>query len=107
MSKKIGIWGLGIVGKSVIRFLRKYEKKYDVKAISVMDKRAPTVEDKVFLKEHRVAWIDQSKQQQFFEENDYIIPSPGIDVGNKVDKIKLIEEIDLFFDVWKDKKNLR
>ena len=97
MQKKYGVWGLGVVGKSVLQFLR----KNGIKQLCVMDKRSPNSEEEIFLKKVGVEFIDQGEQERFFNENDYIIPSPGIDIGKMINKEKLIEEADLFYDAWK------
>ena len=51
MNKKIGIWGLGIVGKSAIRYF--YAKNYDIRGL---DKRQPTMEEQQFLDAHNATF---------------------------------------------------
>ena len=65
---KYGIWGFGVVGKSVLRFLSC--KGYD---LSVMDRRTPSADDQLFLDANTIKYFAQDDQEQFFEDQDYII----------------------------------
>lgn len=93
---KYGIWGLGVVGKSVLRFLS--NKGHE---LSVMDARIPTDEEQAFLDKNAISYISQSNSIQFFSSNDYIIPSPGIDVTPMAAVMnKLLPELDIFSAAW-------
>jgi len=95
-NKKIGVWGYGVVGKSAIRYLSPYAQQltvYDQKnlASAAQDALAPAA-IKIYSPDALV---------QFLQDNDYIVPSPGIDLrpyGNYKDKF--ITELDLFIDAW-------
>lgn len=71
--KTYGIWGLGIVGKSVIRFLHMQGH-----ILSVYDSRPLTAEEEAFLKTYQVKYYAPEHQEAFFQENDFLVPSPGI-----------------------------
>jgi UDP-N-acetylmuramoylalanine--D-glutamate ligase len=94
--KKYGIWGLGIVGKSVLRFLQAQGH-----IISVYDSRPLTAEKEAFLKSYRVNYYAPENQEAFFQENDFIVPSPGIPLGSAKEYIdKIVHELDLFGPLW-------
>lgn len=84
-DKKIGIWGLGIVGKSAIPLVQKYTPH-----IQLLDKNI----------EQQLPYpiIVQTPQtiQDFLEYNDFIIPSPGIPL-NQYQRYqhKFLTELDL------------
>lgn len=102
MAKKIGIWGLGVVGKSVIKYFYKY--KYD---LEILDKRKPTEQEKEFLQNYNVNYIPENSDQdiiEFIERNNFVVPSPGIDIKfykNNSNINKLIAELDIFCSEWK------
>jgi UDP-N-acetylmuramoylalanine--D-glutamate ligase len=94
---KWGVWGLGTVGKSVLSFLAK--KNY---FLSVMDKRLPTANEQEFLDKHTIKFFLQSESRAFFEANNKIVISPGIDRSAAHEyQAKFVEEIDLFCNEWK------
>ena len=83
-SKKIGIYGLGLTGKSVINFLRKNKFK------------------------DYFSWDDKTKKtphvKKFIDKSDFIVISPGISLKNSPFKInllknkkKIISDLDLFY----------
>jgi UDP-N-acetylmuramoylalanine--D-glutamate ligase len=93
-NKKIGIWGFGVVGKSALRFLQG-KTAY----LSVMDKRALTSDEHIFLQMNHVSFIQENNeaQSEFFSKNDLIMASPGIDTRQYQSyKNKLLSELDLF-----------
>lgn len=83
-NKKIGIWGFGIVGKSVLEYLQKYDAQ-----IQIMDRN-----------DHpEISIIKQTPENiiQFLEHNDVIIPSPGIVLLDyQKYEHKFIHELDIF-----------
>ncbi len=93
--KKYGVWGLGVVGKSVLKYL--HTQKH---LLSVMDQREPTDEEKAFLAAYNIAFIAQSEQDYFFSSNDYIVASPGISRCPTLHASKMREELDLFCEAW-------
>ncbi|MBA3751854.1 UDP-N-acetylmuramoyl-L-alanine--D-glutamate ligase [Candidatus Dependentiae bacterium] len=93
--KKYGVWGLGVVGKSVLKYLHTQNH-----LLSVMDQREPTEEEKKFLAAYDITFMRQSEQEFFFNSNDYIVASPGIARGPSFNTFKIKEELDLFCEAW-------
>lgn len=92
-GKKIGVWGAGIVGKSAITFFQQENvilQLLNKEIISDLDSS-----------------IQQLKQtpeniKLFFENNDYIMPSPGIPLHNYSQYYhKIITEVDILQDRYK------
>lgn len=83
-NKKIGIWGFGIVGQSAFNYVKKFTNY-----VQILDQ-----------KQHpRVSVIIQTPEtiQKFLEENDYIIPSPGIIIHPYQEyHHKFLNELDIF-----------
>lgn len=98
MQKKYGIWGFGVVGKSVFRYLA-----HQGHALSVMDKRTLSLDEQALLDSYGAVYIPQDAQELFFETNDCIIISPGIPRPSHLPLEKVVEELDLFCDAWKKK----
>lgn len=94
-KKKYGIWGCGVVGRSVLRYL--HSKGHQ---LSVMDRRLPSTEESLFFAAHDTLFIPQDEQARFFADNDSIIISPGIARTAQVPSHKVVEELDLFCDAW-------
>ena len=96
LNAKVGIWGLGVVGNSLARYLVKagcanlliYDKKITPESLS--DLHLPIVVQTL------------TDLERFLSGCDYIIPSPGIDLTNyRAYKHKFITELDFFFDHWR------
>ena len=92
-SKKIGIYGLGLTGKSVVNFLKKKKMK-DYFAWDDKTKKAPYV-------------------RQLIDKSDYIVISPGISISNSPfknnllkNKKKIISDLDLFYLCGEKKKTI-
>ena len=82
--KKIGIWGFGIVGKSVYEYIQQFPC-----SIQILDKQ-PTDNP------HWIAQNDQSIEQ-FLQHNDIIIASPGIPLHTYEQYLnKFITELDIY-----------
>lgn len=95
-NSKIGIWGLGVVGTAVLNFLRTQNVQLSIIEPNLSE------EQKVFYEQQNIAVWDQKNIQDFFEYNDYVIPSPGIDCDKfKINKNKLYAELDLFAENFK------
>ncbi len=96
MKRKIGVWGLGVVGKSVISYLAS-----DTVELQVLDKRLPTEEEQAFLNKHSCMYRPESELNEFLDSNNEIIPSPGIDL-RKYNQYshKWQSELDLFSQAW-------
>lgn len=83
-NKKIGIWGFGVVGKSVYDFIQPFSH-----SIQILDKQNQT----------NPHWIEQTEIStiQFLEYNDIIITSPGIPLHKyQAYHHKFITELDIF-----------
>lgn len=95
-NKTIGIWGLGIVGKSVIEYLHSQNH-----TLTVMDRKPLTTEEHSFLTTKKISYILQDNIQEFLENNNYIIASPGIDLrAYSHYQHKFISELDIFATSW-------
>jgi len=91
-GKKVGIWGFGAVGKSVLSFVSQFPC-----TISVCDKRELNGLEKALLEGHNARFIPHTLLTQFLEAHDIIIPSPGIALTAYHDfHEKFIHEVDLF-----------
>lgn len=102
MEKKYGIWGLGVVGKSVLRYLHAHAQEFSVKSLTVMDAKIPSPEDTLFLQSIGAHFVLETEKNTFFNDQDTIIPSPGIDIHEaSAYTHKMTEEVDLFFKAWK------
>ena len=94
-NKKIGIWGFGTVGKSVLSFLSQFNCQ-----ISVFDSRTLDPYETLLLQGHDAAFVSKDFLPQFLEMNDFIIPSPGINISKLMEtelQEKIITELDLFY----------
>lgn len=81
-NKKIGIWGMGIVGKSVLNYVQQFTDQ-----IQMMDQSS------------NASHIAQTQENiaNFLEHNDVIIPSPGIMLHDYQHYAhKFIQELDIF-----------
>ena len=93
-QKKIGIWGLGLVGESAVRFLSTHTAH-----VQVMDKKKLETFQHELLKNHQTNFTQQDTHtiEAFLENNDYILPSPGIDLRPyHMYHHKWISEVDIF-----------
>ena len=92
-DKKVGIWGLGAVGKSVLSFISPLNC-----TISVLEARNLSPFEKSLLEGHDALSVDPQFLPEFLEMNDFIIPSPGVNITPAFElfKKKWIIELDLF-----------
>ena len=91
---RIGIWGFGVVGKAATRYFLAQGN-----SVTIMDKRGPTADEELYLKQHNIQWYDQKDQETFLSSHDYIIPSPGINIDHlryATYKDKWLPELDFF-----------
>lgn len=96
--KKIGIWGLGIVGSSALNYL---SDNFECN-LSTMDLKIPNDELNFFLKNKNISFFLQTECENFFALNDFIIASAGIDLRPYAKhQDKFISELDLFYTLWK------
>jgi len=92
MNKKIGIWGLGVVGKSAIAYF--HQKKYLIEALY---KRIPTPEEQQLLQQYGIPFYQQDDLPQFLERNDLILAACGIDLRPYNSYAhKWLSELDIF-----------
>jgi len=94
---RLGIWGFGRVGKAAALFFAR--QGY---LITVMDNRVLTTEEQELLTNNKIACINQGNPAAFFENNDIVLPSPGIDLAPwQAYRNKIVTELDLFSDTFK------
>lgn len=95
-SSRIGIWGFGVVGKSVADYLLSLAYSN----ITIMDKRTPTEDEQHYLKKNNIAWHQQCDEETFFNFCDILIPSPGVNIKlhHYATYIsKWLHELDIFY----------
>jgi UDP-N-acetylmuramoylalanine--D-glutamate ligase len=90
----IGIWGFGISGKSIARFL--LDQGY---VLSILDRKKSVIENTEF--ESKVQFFSEEEKEIFFQSVDLIIPSPGVDIRSYEKKFTFVAEVDLFYHWWK------
>ncbi len=95
-SKKIGVWGFGRVGKSVVTHLFSTGCQ-----LTVLDTRTLSPEEKQFLANKNISLVTLQELPQFLADNDFVVPSPGIDLRpHTAYKHKWLSELDLFARSW-------
>ncbi len=93
---RIGVWGYGVVGKAVARFLVSHKKP-----IALFDTDGNKLSDNLLVGADILRFHGTEQLSDFFKACAYIIPSPGIDLrpyatyGNQY-----ITELDLFQSYW-------
>lgn len=96
ISKKIGIWGYGITGKAAVNYLSTQNIE-----LCVLDKALLSNDDQEFLRSKNITQYNQDQLQDFLEQCDYILPSPGIDLrAYTAYQSKWLNELDLFHAAW-------
>ena len=96
-GKKIGVWGLGAVGKSAVAFFRGLDLP-----VEVMNNNALTQEQQFFLNQYQVSFYNQKNVTTFLQRNNLILASPGIDLRPFTTfKDKWITELDIFGSIYK------
>lgn len=95
-GKKIGIWGYGVVGKSALAFLQPQNC-----TLSVYDQNELASDARAALTAESVSYYAPHKLANFLENQDIILPSPGIDLRPYTQyQHKFISELDLFKTAW-------
>lgn len=96
LEGRIGVWGYGVVGKAVARFLVHHKKPialFDTQSIDLSDNYEPNAD---ILKFH-----GPDQLPTFFKSCTFIVPSPGIDLRPyEAYNNKYIAELDLFYAYW-------
>ncbi len=92
---KLGIWGFGTTGKAAVNYFSQYGYQ-----LQVMDTKVLSKNEHNFLKKHRVSYVSQKNNDYFFSCNDFLFPSPGVDISYyyATYKQKWLNELDLFYD---------
>jgi len=94
--KKIGIWGYGVVGKAALQYLQSQTCH-----LSVYDQKELLIQEKKHLAQQHITVYPPKSLSLFMNNNDSIIPSPGIDLSTyEAFKHKWLSEIDLFANAW-------
>ena len=95
MDKKVGIWGLGSVGKAAIAYLSEQGAQ-----CHIYDQRTLTNDELKLLHRYQVQAYGQEELDQFLQSHDYILASPGVDIAPYRNKAHFLCELDLFAPVW-------
>ncbi len=93
-NTKIGIWGFGRLGKSAVDYFM--DQKY---SIEVMDNQKLSLATLQSFTDKNINFRDENKEKErFFLFNDFLLPSPGIDIrGYYATYInKWVSELDFF-----------
>ena len=93
-AKKVGIWGFGKTGQSVLSFLSSQGAE-----CIVMDSNPLNTFQEELIKNHNAQAIGIEFSSQFIEACDFIVPSQGVDLTPYLehpDAHKFVSEVDLF-----------
>ena len=91
-DKKVGIWGLGKTGQSVLSFIAPH-----VASLTVIESAPLSPEQQKLLQTHNAQLVPADYLSQFLELNDIIIPSPGVDLSRYSEwSGKFVSELALF-----------
>lgn len=89
--KRIGIWGFGTVGKSALRFFSDQPCE-----VELFDRRQLEPSENALLEQYGATLAPPKALEQFLEHNDFILPSPGVDLRlYEQYKHKWIAELDI------------
>ena len=94
-SKKIGIWGYGIFGRSAVNYFNQLGYQ-----LAVVDKsrQHPDIKE---LEQKNIPFDSESQLNEFLENHDLILPSPGIDLRPYEQyKSKWLSQLDIFYSQW-------
>jgi UDP-N-acetylmuramoylalanine--D-glutamate ligase len=91
--KKIGIWGFGLVGKSALHYATEEGAK-----CSIFDQRELNRDEQDTIEQQH--GTVEKNLELFLNSNDYILPSPGVDISSYKQKHFFICELDLFASRW-------
>ena len=91
-GKKVGIWGFGKTGQSILTFVAPHAEK-----VTVFESAPLSEAHLLLLKKNNALLVPEGYLDQFFELNDIIIPSPGIDLRPYAQwSEKFVSELDIF-----------
>ncbi|HEV2601874.1 MAG TPA: UDP-N-acetylmuramoyl-L-alanine--D-glutamate ligase [Candidatus Babeliales bacterium] len=95
-NKKIGIWGFGVTGQSILRYFSNQQNSNNI--IEVFEQKAVTAQQNNVIVTAGASLFQSSDPLQFIEHNDLIIASPGINKDPYLQYAnKFITEVDLFY----------
>ncbi len=94
-DKKVGIWGLGSVGKAAIAYLSQQGAQ-----CHVYDQRPLTDDELKLLHRYQAQAYGHDELAQFLQTSDYVLASPGVDTALYRNKAPFLCELDLFAPVW-------
>lgn len=94
-DKKVGVWGLGSVGKAALAFLSQQKAQ-----CSIYDQRTFTNDERELLHRYQLQVYGQEELDQFLQSHDYILASPGVDITPYRNKAHFLCELDLFAPIW-------
>lgn len=98
-KKSIGIWGFGTVGTSAAHY---YINNRNI-CLGIFDAQPLTDEQKIWCSDRSLRVWSSEDLPSFLEYYDYILPSPGIDLGPyQTYQHKWISEFDIFCDQYKN-----
>jgi UDP-N-acetylmuramoylalanine--D-glutamate ligase len=90
--KKIGIWGFGITGQSMLRYLSQTPC-----SITVFEQKELSPDLLSVIEQHKATVWRTPAPAEFIEDHDFIIPSPGVDLEPYRSYFdKFVTELDLF-----------
>ena len=91
-KQKIGIWGLGKTGRSLVSFFLTKNPAQQVIVCDTNDEALAAIKKQF----SQIKTIHQNNVEEFFLLCDVVIPSPGIDLEQHKDKANFVAELDLF-----------
>jgi UDP-N-acetylmuramoylalanine--D-glutamate ligase len=74
-DKKVGIWGFGKTGQSVLAFVAPHAEK-----VTIFESAPLSETQLTLLKKYNALLVPDGFLDQFLELNDIIVPSPGVDL---------------------------
>lgn len=90
-GKRVGIWGFGATGKSLLKFFTRQGA-----SIELFDHRTLTDHEHLIIENAGARVYDCHDLTQFLHDNDFIVPSQGIDIRLYYGMAHYIAEVDLF-----------
>ncbi len=97
-NKKIGIWGFGVVGKSVLAYCAQQRSLLGIVDVIIWDDRLLDQDERALLTQHGSIFApDVQSIDEFLSCSDVIIVSPGINTHeHEIYSHKFVCELDLF-----------
>lgn len=91
-NSTVGVWGFGVVGKSAVNYLQNNEAHIEVLVDTDVSEN-----DRAILAQKEIPLLGHDNLHGFLERNQYILPSPGIDLTPYPHVAhKWLAELDLF-----------